>query len=85
MLLTHTSSLRDGGGFKWDPAVDLKEVLLPGGALYGKGAMWAADHAPGSWFEYVNFNWGVLATVMERAGGERFDRLMRRLIFDPMG
>ncbi|MGB9109987.1 MAG: serine hydrolase domain-containing protein, partial [Telluria sp.] len=85
MLLTHTSSLRDGGGFKWDPGVDLKDVLLPGGAYYGKGAMWSAEHAPGAWFEYVNFNWGVLATVMERAGGERFDRLMRRLIFDPMG
>jgi CubicO group peptidase (beta-lactamase class C family) len=85
MLLTHTSSLRDGGGFKWDPDVDLKDVLLPGGRYYGKGAMWSAEHAPGGWFEYVNFNWGVLATVMERAGGERFDRLMRRLIFDPMG
>jgi CubicO group peptidase (beta-lactamase class C family) len=85
MLLTHTSSLRDGGGFKWDPGVDLKEVLLPGGRYYGKGAMWSADHAPGAWFEYVNFNWGVLATVMEAASGERFDRLMRRLIFDPMG
>jgi CubicO group peptidase (beta-lactamase class C family) len=85
MLLTHTSSLRDEGGFKWDPAIDLKEVLLPGGRHYGKGAMWAEDHVPGAWFEYVNFNWGVLATVMERAGGERFDHLMRRLIFDPMG
>jgi CubicO group peptidase (beta-lactamase class C family) len=85
MLLTHTSSLRDEGGFKWDPGVDLKEVLLPGGRYYGKGAMWSADHAPGAWFEYVNFNWGVLATVMEATSGERFDRLMRRLIFDPMG
>jgi CubicO group peptidase (beta-lactamase class C family) len=85
MLLTHRSSLRDEGGFKFAPDVDLKEVLLPGGRQYGKGAMWAADHAPGAWFEYVNFNWGVLATVMERAGGERFDRLMRRLVFDPMG
>jgi CubicO group peptidase (beta-lactamase class C family) len=85
MLLTHTSSLRDGGGFKWDPDVSLKEVLLPGGARYGQGAMWAGDHAPGAWFEYVNFNWGVLATVMEAATGERFDRLMRRLIFEPMG
>jgi CubicO group peptidase (beta-lactamase class C family) len=85
MLLTHTSSLRDDGGFKWDPAVDLKEVLLPGGRHYGKGEMWAADHGPGAWFEYVNFNWGLVATLMERAGGERFDRLMRRLVFDPMG
>jgi CubicO group peptidase (beta-lactamase class C family) len=84
MLLTHTSSLRDEGGFKFGPGVDLKEVLLPGGRHYGKGAMWSADRAPGGWFEYVNFNWGLVATVMERAGGERFDRLMRRLLFDPM-
>jgi CubicO group peptidase (beta-lactamase class C family) len=84
MLLTHTSSLRDEGGFKFAPSVDLKEVLLPGGPHYGKGAMWDASHAPGAWFAYVNFNWGLLATVMERAGGERFDRLMRRLVFDPM-
>jgi len=84
MLLTHTSSLRDEGGFKFAPSVDLKEVLLPGGSQYGKGAMWDAGHAPGAWFEYVNFNWGLLATVMEAATGERFDRLMRRLVFDPM-
>jgi CubicO group peptidase (beta-lactamase class C family) len=66
------------------PRSSLKDVLLPGGALYGKGAMWSAACAR-PWFDYVNFNWGVIATVMERAGGERFDRLMRRLIFDPMG
>jgi len=85
MLLAHTSSLRDEGGFKWAPEVDLREVLLPGGRHYGKGAAWASDHAPGGWFEYVNFNYGLVATVMERAGGQRFDRLMRELILDPMG
>jgi CubicO group peptidase (beta-lactamase class C family) len=85
MLLTHTSSLRDEGGFKFDPLVDLKDVLLPGGRHHGKGAMWSSTHAPGRWFEYVNFNSGIIATLMERAGGERFDRLMRRLVFDPMG
>ena len=85
MLLTHTSSLRDTGGFKFDPMVDLKDVLLPGGRHHGTGAMWSASHAPGRYFEYVNFNSGIVATIMERAGGERFDRLMRRLVFDPMG
>lgn len=85
MLLTHTSSLRDEGGFKFAPMVDLKDVLLPGGRHYGKGAMWSTGHAPGRFFEYVNFNSGIIATIMERAGGERFDRLMRRLVFDPMG
>lgn len=85
MLLTHTSSLRDEGGFKFAPSANLKDVLLPGGALYGSGAMWSSTHAPGSWFEYVNFNYGLVATVMEAASRERFDRLMRRLVFDPMG
>jgi CubicO group peptidase (beta-lactamase class C family) len=84
MLLTHTSSLRDEGGFKWEPAVDLREVLLPGRRFYGKGDAWSKTAPPGQYFEYVNFNWGIIATIMERASGERFDRLMRHLIFDPM-
>jgi CubicO group peptidase (beta-lactamase class C family) len=84
MLLTHRSSLRDDGGFKFAPDVSLQQVLLPGGPLYGKGDMWSSTAAPGKYFEYVNFNWGIIATIMERAGGERFDRLMRHLIFDPM-
>jgi CubicO group peptidase (beta-lactamase class C family) len=85
MLLTHTSSLRDAAGLSWGPKVAIKDVLLPGGALYGKGDMWSRTAAPGQYFDYVNFNWGIIATVMERAGGERFDHLMRHLIFDPMG
>jgi CubicO group peptidase (beta-lactamase class C family) len=75
MLLTHRSSLRDEGGFRFDPGVHLKDAPL----------LWSNRHAPGAWFEYVNLNWGVLATVMEAACGMRFDRLMRALIFDPMG
>jgi CubicO group peptidase (beta-lactamase class C family) len=74
MLLTHTSSLRDDGGFRFDPGVHLKDAPLA----------WSNQRAPGDWFEYVNLNWGVLATVMEAASGMRFDRLMRALVFDPM-
>jgi CubicO group peptidase (beta-lactamase class C family) len=84
MLLTHTSSLRDEGGFKWEPSVDLRDVLLPSRRFFGKGDAWSKTEAPGQYFEYVNFNWGIIATIMERAGGARFDRLMRHLIFDPM-
>ena len=84
MLLTHTSSLRDEGGFKWNPAVNLREVLVPGGRFYGKGGSWSKAAPPAQYFEYVNFNSGIIATIMERASGERFDRLMRRLVFDPM-
>jgi len=85
MLLSHTSSLRDAGGYYWASTHSLKDVLLPAGPLYGKGAMWASNAPPGEHFSYTNLNSGVIASLMERAGGERFDRLMRRLILDPMG
>jgi CubicO group peptidase (beta-lactamase class C family) len=86
MLLTHTSSLRDDAGYYWDAKlnVNLKDVLVAGGKLHGNGAMWAANARPGAYFQYANLPWGVIGTVMERASGERFDRLMRRLVLDPM-
>ncbi|TFW17871.1 class C beta-lactamase-related serine hydrolase [Massilia arenosa] len=84
MLLTHRSSLCDAAGLRWGPEVDLRAVLLPGGHHFGTGAIWAPQE-PGSWFAYANVSWGVLATVLEAATGKRFDRLMRRLVFDPLG
>lgn len=85
MLLTHRSSLRDDAGYYWDNKHQLKAVLIPGGTLYGKGDMWAKNAKPGSYFQYANLPWGVIGTVMERVSGERFDRLMARLILNPMG
>ena len=86
MLLTHTSSLRDDAGYYWEAKlnVNLKDVLLPGGKLFDKGQAWATNAKPGAYFQYANFPWGVIGTIMERATGERFDRLMRRLILNPM-
>lgn len=87
MLLSHTSSLRDDAGYYWDAAsrTDLREVFTPGGKLFGKGSMWASNAAPGKYFQYANLPWGVVGTVMECVTGERFDRLMRRLVLDPLG
>lgn len=91
MLMNHTSSLRDEGGYFWESKLALKEALLPGGSLYGgnsgnggKGEMWSSKAKPGAYFSYANLPWGVLATVMERVSGERFDRLMTRLVFTPL-
>ena len=77
MLLTHTSSLRDEGGYFWFEGT-LRERL-------GTPAMWSRDHAPGTYFRYANLPWGVAGTVMEKVTGERFDRLMKRLVLDPLG
>ena len=84
-LLSHQSSLTDGPSlYWWDVGVNLKDVLVPGGKLYKEGEYWEKDKAPGQWFNYVNLNFGVIATVMERATGERFDKLMDRLVLRPL-
>lgn len=84
-LLSHTATLRDDLGYSFPAAKSLKALLLPGGELYGNGTMWAPTAPPGSYFTYSNLNWGVIGTIMERVSGERFDRLMKRLLLDPMG
>lgn len=80
MLLTHTSSLRDDAGYyKFDANLSLQDFLT------SRGAMWSSQAKPGEYFSYANLPWGVAATVMEKVTGERFDRLMRRLVLDPLG
>ena len=75
-LLSHTSGMIDGGD---DYAVPLGRPLRD--AI--RPANWSA-HAPGTWFHYTNFNFPVVAQVMEAATGERFDRLMARLVLGPL-
>jgi len=78
-LLSHTSSLRDAGGYAWGPERSLRDVFTA-----GSDTMWDSSAAPGSYFSYSNLNWGVIGTVMEQVTGERFDLLMRRLLLDPL-
>ena len=79
LLLSHRSSLLDGP--------DLYIIPL-GETLQGRLAdlrVWDSAHAPGSdWFHYTNLNFPVVASVMERASGERFDGLMQRLVLRPL-
>jgi CubicO group peptidase (beta-lactamase class C family) len=85
LLLSHRSSLRDDGGYSFGSDTALKDFLVPGARLYDKGAMWATNAGPSDYFTYCNLGWGVIGTVMECATGERFDRLMKRLLIDPLG
>lgn len=84
MLLTHRASLRDDAGYFWPEGTNIRDVLLSGGSLHGNGAMWSATRAPGDYFAYCNLNYGVVGTILEKVTGERFDRLMRRLVLDPL-
>lgn len=84
-LLSHTASLRDSAGYSWGFDTALKDVLVPGARLYGDGAMWSDQAPPGAFFTYCNLDWAVIGTLMERVTGERFDRLMKRLLLEPLG
>ncbi len=79
MLLSHTSSLTDDAGY-WNVA--LGEDIR---TLANDPKAWDGAHAPGTWFRYTNLNFPMVAGVMERASGERFDRLMQRLVLQPLG
>jgi CubicO group peptidase (beta-lactamase class C family) len=86
LLMSHRSGLSDGGErYVYDGHTPLQEVLSPQGSHFQDGLNWHRGVAPGTAFEYVNLNFGVIATVMERATGERFDRLMQRLVLQPLG
>jgi len=79
LLLSHTSSLTDGAGY-WQVPFDghFKDLLDDPKA-------WDAAHAPGTYWRYANAGFPVIAGVMERATGERFDLLMQRLVLAPLG
>ncbi len=79
MLLSHTSSLTDNAGY-WNVALG-EDIRM----LTGDPKAWDDAHAPGTWFRYTNLNFPMVASVMERASGERFDRLMQRLVLQPLG
>lgn len=78
-LLSHTSSLRDGDDAYVVPlGSSLQQALAD-------PAVWDRAHGPGDgYFAYANFNFPVVASAMEKAGGERFDLLMKRLVLQPM-
>ena len=79
LLLSHQSSLLDSDDRYIIPLGETLQQRL------AEPALWDSAHAPGSgWFHYTNLNFPVIASVMERVTGERFDRLMQRLVLRPL-
>jgi CubicO group peptidase (beta-lactamase class C family) len=78
-LLAHTSMLRDPEAY-WAPlGDDIRSLILVDHPPF------STEHRlPGDWFEYANLNFGVAATALEAATGERFDRLASHY-FDTLG
>ena len=79
LLLSHQSSLLDGEDRYIIPLGETLQTRL------AEPALWDTAHAPGSgWFHYTNLNFPVVASVIERVTGERFDKLMARLVLKPL-
>jgi CubicO group peptidase (beta-lactamase class C family) len=77
LLLSHRSSLTDGIDYVLPLDADIRTVLQD-------PKVWDSTHAPGRFFRYTNLNFPVIASVMERATDQRFDRLMHDLVIAPL-
>ncbi len=90
MLLTHTSSLRDGDLYTFPPTTTLASIFQPESPFYEGGAHFAGalphvDHAPGRFFSYCNLGFGVMGALIERLTNERFDLYVDRHVLAPLG
>lgn len=85
-LLSHTSGLRNGPSYPVAFGRPLSAALTPGGAQWDDGAWFGpASEPPGDWFGYGDVNYAVVAQLIERLAGERFDRFMAAGVFAPLG
>jgi CubicO group peptidase (beta-lactamase class C family) len=77
LLLSHRSSLRDDVSYALPLDMTVQKAVAAPEA-------WDREHPPGSFFRYSNLGFPVVASIMEQATGERFDRLMERLVLKPL-
>jgi CubicO group peptidase (beta-lactamase class C family) len=78
MLLSHTSSVREH---------DDDYVIPLGGSLQQLMAdpkNWDPQHAPGAYFAYINLNYPIIGSIIEKVTGERFDLWMHEHVLAPM-
>ncbi|MFT9848809.1 serine hydrolase domain-containing protein [Aneurinibacillus sp. REN35] len=91
-LMTHTSSLQDvyvdfviASRSENPPMLDLRELLLPQGRYYTEDLWGAYPPEDNGRFEYSNLGAIILATIIEKQSGQRFDLYCQQHIFTPLG
>ena len=65
MLLSHTSSLRDGRTYSLPPSVH-SGLFQTGHELLPSSHFASKWQQPGTYFTYANINYGVLGTIIEK-------------------
>ena len=85
-LLTHTSGLPDY--MAWVDRLAKKEKTIPGNEVVIRFLQEAGEKplfAPGEGYAYCNTAYCVLAQIVEKLSGMRFEDFMRDEIFEPAG
>lgn len=78
-LLSHTSSIRDHDD---QYAIPLGTSLQ---SVMAAPTSWDPKHGPGRvYFTYSNLNFPIVASIVEKVTGERFDLWMRREVIEPL-
>lgn len=85
MILSHTSSIRDGENYKGIIGETLESFFVAGGANYQNGEHWAKDITPLGGFCYSNLGFGIIAQLIENISKLRFDVFIKTKLFDPLG
>ena len=80
MLLSHTSGMNDGGGYRDLTYVDKTKTDIN---LIREKA-WL-DYPPGKGYKYCNRALNIMGLVIEKVSGERFDEYVLNHILKPIG
>ena len=84
-LLSHTSALRNGPSYPVPAGHALREAFEASGRNWDGGAWFGpADKSPGAWFCYADVNFCLIAQIIERLTGARFDRYMTAEVLAPL-
>lgn len=78
LLLSHRSGLTDDVDYVVPLGKTVQEVVA-------KSEAWDPENRPGTFFRYANLGFPVIGTIVEKASGERFDRVMERVLVKPLG
>jgi CubicO group peptidase (beta-lactamase class C family) len=85
MLMNHTSGVREVLGLFALAGTQSYETLMPPEVLRMMVRQKSVNFAPGSSYTYSNGGYFLLAQVVERASGQRFDEFARQKILEPLG
>ncbi|MEM7102933.1 MAG: serine hydrolase [Bacteroidota bacterium] len=91
MLLSHKSTIIDGPTYSSFlsstvsdyPIPNLSEILTPSGSFYTFTQF--NNTVPGTYFNYSNINFVILATIVEKVANQSFDVYCYQNIFHPLG